>query len=205
MRTIIALLLGTLVVSTAAAQPEDDLAERERTRIRQHLAHVELTLRARDTSHLTPAQRQARLASLDRLRTYRERGVFPRNTRHPDQYLPYFIDDHGTACAVAQLILDSGAEELAHRVADRENHAYVPDMTTEGLGEWADAHGFTVDELAMIQPSYCGPAFDAGPCEGDDDGEDGCSVSAPGAGDAGLPLVLAALALTLGLVRRRRR
>jgi len=211
MRTIPVLILMLLTAPIAAARADDGRLERERERIEAHLAHVELTLRARDVCHLGSEQRAARAASLDRLRVYREAGVFPRNTRHPDEYLPYFIDDYGTACAVAHLVIASGSGDLAQAVASGENHAYVPDMTTSGLVAWAEASGFTIDELAMIQPSYCGPDFDAAPCGGadagtggrrDDDG--GCSVSSPGA-SPGAPSVLALLTLAVAVAVRRGR
>ena len=52
-------------------------------RLRQHFKHVETTLRARDVSHLSPALRQSREHALDRLHSYAERSIFPRNYERP--------------------------------------------------------------------------------------------------------------------------
>jgi hypothetical protein len=39
-------------------------------------------------------------------------------------------------------------------VARTDNHVYIPELRDPRLGEWARANGFTVEELARIQPSY---------------------------------------------------
>lgn len=202
-------LIGILVLAmagTALAQ-DDALVERERERIRMHLSHVEHVLRARDVSQLSEAQRQARERHLDTLHAYWVEGRFPRNELRPDDYLPIFIDEHETACAVGYLMIEDGAGDLAERIHQEENYAYVPDIRTDGVAAWAEAAGFTVDELAMIQPSYCGPSFDAEPCggadagPGSDDGGDGCAVRPAGGGGG----ALAGLALALALFWARRR
>src|SRR5436309_1683677 len=78
-------------------------APAEVARIRWHLARVEVQLRARDVSALTPAERAARTRSLDVLHEYWVRGVFPVNTDFPGRHVPYFIDRYGTRCAMAYL------------------------------------------------------------------------------------------------------
>lgn len=131
-------------VVTYGTEPTGD----EVRRIQTHLRYVLARLRARPA---TP-QRTAALAALER---YIEGGVFPRRTG--DTYAgrrPRFVDDRGVHCAVGQLIADSGHPELARAIAAEHEYAYVPDITTPGLREWAAATGFTLDELAMIQPSY---------------------------------------------------
>ncbi len=129
----------------------------EVTRIRDHLAFVHGLLARREVSQLTPAQREARVASLADLARYIERGVFPRRTRDGyDGRRPRFIDDRGVHCAVGQLIADSGHEDLARSINARFEYAHVREMTSPALVAWASARGFTVDELAMIQPSYHG-------------------------------------------------
>lgn len=127
----------------------------EVTRIRAHLELVHALLVARDDSQLSLAQRDARAASLANLERYIERGEFPRRTS--DDYegrRPRFIDDRGVHCAVGQLIADSGHEQLARAINARFEYTHVRDMDEPALSAWASAHGFTVDELAMIQPGY---------------------------------------------------
>ncbi len=131
-------------------EPGDEVA-----RVRAHLAFVHALLVDRDVSALSPSRREARAASLADLERYIERGVFPRRT--DDGFAgrrPRFIDDRGVHCAVGQLITDSGEEELAQAINARFEYAHVRDMTAPALVAWADSHGFTVDELAMIQPGY---------------------------------------------------
>ncbi|MEQ9498042.1 MAG: hypothetical protein RIT81_14320 [Deltaproteobacteria bacterium] len=124
-------------------------------RIVVHLAYVEAKLRSRDTSTLTPAQRKRRAHLLDVLATYRSDGVFPR--RGVDGYVgrrPRFIDDRGVHCAVGHLIKASGHAALARSIDEDFEYAYVAQMDAPELLDWARAHGFTVEELAMIQPGY---------------------------------------------------
>ena len=93
-----------LVVGTPNQTPEQ-IAHK-----RRHLDLVLEELASRDTSHLAPAQREARARALERLRAYSARGRFPINDEFPGWEVPYFIDGHGTRCALAQVIDDSGHE-----------------------------------------------------------------------------------------------
>lgn len=153
-----------LFAPPSCGPPILDAAGAERRRIRRHLSEVESRLRAADTSHLSPQQQQRRTTALDRLHDYLLEGDFPRNRDHPHAYNPYFIDEGGTACAVADLMLASGDVQLAQRVGSNHNQDFLGDMKTPGLAEWATAMGFTAQELAAIQPAYCScedsPDFD---------------------------------------------
>jgi hypothetical protein len=121
--------------------------------IATHLMLVEKTLRQRDNSTLTSTQKNNRFHLLDELNGYWRKGVFPEN-----DYLTYknpvFIDRKGTHCAVGYLMMQSGNDDLAKRIDANEKFAYVHNIKTEGVKAWADEHGFTVDELAWIQPGY---------------------------------------------------
>jgi hypothetical protein len=142
--------------------------------IRTHLLVVEETLRKKDVSTLSEEQKKNRNASLDVLHTYALNGTFPKNLYHSDR-TPYFIDDFGTACAVGQLIISSGHKEFAERVRKENNNAYISELSLEysEINEWAVAYGFTLDELAWIQPCYCsmpGPGTMDVSCYGGYDG-----------------------------------
>jgi hypothetical protein len=121
--------------------------------ISAHLFLVEQTLRARSIAHLSAEQKSNRFHLLDELKDYSAQGVFPVN-----EYLPYqnpvFIDRIGTHCAVGYLMMQSGNEDLARRIDTREKFAYIHEIKTPGVAQWADLHGFTIDELAWIQPGY---------------------------------------------------
>ena len=127
-------------------------------RIQAHLLLVVENLRSRHPEGLSLSQEINRNQLLDRLAEYAMAGEFPQNTHHQIR-IPYFIDDFGTPCAVGHLLYESGFREFAQQVRKEDNNAYVLDMDYPELPVWADAHGFTVDELAWIQPGYAFPHF----------------------------------------------
>ena len=127
----------------------------DRLRLRTHLAYVEALLRARPRPSLTPTQRSRRQALLDSLRSYRRAGRFPRNTEVPGRS-PVFIDDEGRLCAVGHLIAVSAGRDLAERIDAQYHLADVRDMRLPAIDRWAEAHGVSRRELAMIQPWYGG-------------------------------------------------
>jgi hypothetical protein len=121
--------------------------------IATHLKLVEQILRQRDVIYLSSAQKQNRTHLLDELNGYWKAGVFPVN-----DYLPYkspvFIDRKGTHCAVGYLMMQSGYDDLAQHIDHNEKFAYVHEIKTAGVAAWANKYGFTIDELAWIQPQY---------------------------------------------------
>ncbi len=154
-------LVVVAVVAAAVGGGPLTRYDREVDRLRAHFAQVDRELTSRDVSHLTSAQRRAREAHIARLRAYAAAGAFPQNTRHPGAYVPYFVDDAGTRCAMAFLIEQSGAGDYVARVATRMNYAYIGAIARDAelgaaLREWLDANGLTLDEAARIQPAYNG-------------------------------------------------
>jgi hypothetical protein len=142
-------ILFTLAALAAPARAD------EVTRIRVHLIHALDHVLAADTSALTPSQRAHRTAAIGALGKYIVRGEFPRRTGDPFVGLrPRFVDDRGVNCAVGQLIVDSGAPELTRSIAAAHEYDLVRDIHEPALLAWATTNGFTVDELAMIQPGY---------------------------------------------------
>lgn len=132
-------------------------AQLERFRIQRHLALVEATLRRETPPDLADGPARARARLLDELHLYAERGIFPQNPDFPDQRVPYFIDEFGTACAVGHLMIVSGAAPLAHAIANDENNDVLADIDHPGVAPWLAANGLTAAEAAWIQPQY-------GPC-----------------------------------------
>lgn len=159
-------VLSTLAGLALASHPgvSDDDA------IHDHLHRVETSLRAADVSHLSASQRDRRADLLDVLQTYRSVGVFPHNPGYasherpvvvsgvfPDagtDRTPVFVDGYGTHCAVGYLLAADGREELVERIVDGGNLRYVHEIDEPELLAWAVQSGFTVDELARIQPAY---------------------------------------------------
>ncbi len=129
----------------------------EAERIALHLHLVREQLAARNVSDLSAAQRAEREQLIGKLQVYADRGIFPKNEVLSYRN-PVFIDHYGTACAVGQLIIESGHRDLSERISKEMNLAYVLDMPSSQLwpeiGAWANEHGFTAEELAWIQPTY---------------------------------------------------
>jgi hypothetical protein len=142
-------------VSSTASRLEQRHAEAGR--LRTHFDAVDLELRGRDTSILTPAQRAMRFTLISWLRDYRNAGMFPENTTLPNR-APFFRDDRGVLCAMAYLIARSGRTDIVDRVARTKNNAYIPELAGDhDLARWLEDAGLTVTEAARIQPDY-------GPC-----------------------------------------
>lgn len=127
--------------------------------IQMHLSLVEKTLRNKNVDHLSNEQKQNRLACLTILHDYWVNGVFPKNLFH-DKRTPYFIDKFGTACAVGQLIISTGNGDFAKKIMTENNNAYISELNLKypEINKWATHHGFSIDELAWIQPCYCSPS-----------------------------------------------
>ncbi|MEZ5173126.1 MAG: T9SS type A sorting domain-containing protein [Bacteroidia bacterium] len=121
--------------------------------IQIHLLHVEEVLRSRQYDYMNTEQKSHRLQLLDVLHAYALEEKFPQNVHYRFQ-TPVFIDDFGTHCAVGYLMKRSGSADLAWQISQVNNLAYVREITVPGVAEWAQQWGFTVNELAWIQPGY---------------------------------------------------
>lgn len=125
----------------------------EAERIQYHLEAVIAHLKENSTSTFSIEAQKNRQQLLDELKIYAARKVFPQNIYHQERR-PYFIDHKGTHCAVGYLMKVSGAGDLARQIQKEHNYDYIVDITTNGVVEWAKEHGFTLAELAWIQPGY---------------------------------------------------
>jgi len=163
---LVVLALALLLFAGAGpAEAESGAVLEDQSRIREHRSSVETYLRGQDTSHLSAAQREARAKNIAHLHEYWTAGVFPRNTLR-NYPTPIFIDPADRACAVGYLMIESGWDEAARKVAENENLAYVNDIQTPEVAEWLAQSGLSVQEAAWIQPeydeSYC---WDNCPCD----------------------------------------
>jgi hypothetical protein len=150
--------VAVLALSAAAlARPApSDPSLAEVPRIRAHFHDVRRELLARDVSGLTDAQRANRERAIAALGRYAEAGVFPHNHRAAGAgRVPFFVDEHGTLCAVAFLIAESGRRDLVDRVAATRNNASVRELASDSqVVAWLDANGITAYEAGRIQPFY---------------------------------------------------
>ncbi len=124
-------------------------------RIQTHLIFVESILKNRDVSHLNPQQQTNRVHHLSVLKQYWKRNLYPKNTFHPNRQ-PYFVDINGTHCAVGYLIEKSGGTKLVQKIKKNDNYSYIHELVLKypEIEIWATENGFTIDELAWIQPAY---------------------------------------------------
>src|SRR5262245_13054219 len=97
-------------------------------RIQLHLQRAEWRLRRQGCSGLSPNLQAARVRRLDQLNIYWRRRRFPRNKNRGVPYMPCFIDAQGRTCAVAHLMIAAGQSQLAERVAQEANYAYLAEM-----------------------------------------------------------------------------
>ncbi|MEM6805662.1 MAG: T9SS type A sorting domain-containing protein, partial [Bacteroidota bacterium] len=125
----------------------------DRARIAKHLERVGELLQNRKPFPLNAQQSENREALLSILKNYERRGQFPINTYHLDRQ-PYFIDNEGTACAVGHLLQKSGYQGFAKQISQEMNYAYLLDMPYKEIETWSWEHGFSKEELALIQPGY---------------------------------------------------
>ena len=131
----------------------------EKTRISIHLEFVEKELRKTDVSQLSETARKNRLLRLNELNEYWRTGIFPLPT-NPDHNVftesrrPCFIDDHGRICAVGYLVEQSAGRNVAESINAKHKFEYLLDMNDPVIDHWAQENGFTLKELAMIQPTY---------------------------------------------------
>ncbi len=126
----------------------------ETKRIKTHLKYVRDRLAEKSVVHLTAEERQNRMKNLNRLSNYIQQGAFPVNEEYHGQRRPNFIDSEGRICAVGYLIAQSEGLKAAERIKSKYQYAYVRDMDSQYLTDWAEQNGFTQRELAMIQPAY---------------------------------------------------
>jgi hypothetical protein len=125
----------------------------EKELIKYHLQETEKLLRGKSVSHLTNAQQIQRAKNIDILHYYMLTSVFPINEKYEER-TPCFIDKYDTYCAVGYLMKNTGGFTIANDIKATQNYSYLKNITHPKLMEWVENSGFTIDELALIQPGY---------------------------------------------------
>jgi len=143
---------------------EQKVFQSEEAIITYHLQQVEQYLNQKEIIHLSQETIDCRKEGLEVLHGYWQKGLYPKNN-HLSYQVPFFIDDASTACAVGYIMQGTGHEALAEYIAETQNNAYVKEMVGKNIFAWATSYGFTVDELAWIQPAY-GPCWNGQPWQG---------------------------------------
>jgi len=127
--------------------------DNDEDRIAYHLQLVVESLRQTTQENVSKKALRKRTHLLEQLAVYASSKRFPTNSFHPTRQ-PCFIDKQGTHCAVGYLMSVSGHEALAQHISQQYNYSYIHDMPVEEISPWAKEYGFSIDELAWIQPGY---------------------------------------------------
>jgi Secretion system C-terminal sorting domain len=122
-------------------------------KIQLHLQIVIQKLIETPTVSLTTVQKNKRQFLIQQLEKYTAAKIFPINT-FTTFTTPIFINNNGTHCAVGYLMQQSGFEHLAQQINSTERFEYLKNIKTIGVHKWACNNGFTLNELALIQPGY---------------------------------------------------
>lgn len=125
----------------------------DREYVQAHLSSVLEILRSNPTWGLSEAQFNSRVHLIQLLDAYRLAGQFPLNYYRRDR-IPVFIDEHNTHCAVGFLMMKTGHDALAHKIASVDNYIWVKDIKDPEVVAWQQASGFTMEELKLIQGAY---------------------------------------------------
>jgi len=125
----------------------------ESEKIKLHLAQVENILRKNIPSDLSDEQLSNRFRNLNILHKYSQNGTFPRNLTHKNR-IPVFVDDRNIPCAVGYLMLKSGYNDFVSTTRTNSNNIYVKEIQSYMFEQFKSESGFTLDELALIQPGY---------------------------------------------------
>src|ERR1041385_2648873 len=134
-------------------------ADSESERMHLHLQYAHDLLAGKPAT--SPDLEKKRAATLATLQDYVNKRITPQNT-HAGVRTPVFIDDYGTICAVGYLIEKSVGRALPEKIAKKHRYDYIEDIAAampEG-SNWVKESGFTLDEIASIQPGYERPAVE---------------------------------------------
>lgn len=144
-------------ISTFGTLPDESVSET--ARIRTHLSYVQRLLSETPTGHLSEKQSTNRNQILSALQEYLVAEKFPVNSAYPGERRPCFIDDKGTICAVGYLVEQTRGREMAEVINKNHQYDFLLEMNEPALEAWAEEYGLTLEECAMIQPTY-GPLPD---------------------------------------------
>lgn len=128
----------------------------EKELVKLHLLNaIELIKENTAKLDLNNKQLQQRNKNLEILSEYANRELFPINNIQTER-TPIFVDEAGTHCAVGYLLKLDGENEIIDFVTSSNNLIKILEIENESFNSWQENSGFTMDELALIQPGYSG-------------------------------------------------
>lgn len=122
-------------------------------RVQKHLISVLKKLEKADTSSLSELQKLNRQKILGYLREYINLGEYPINDTSFSRHA-IFRDKFGNYCAVGYLFHRYGNDSIVDEIEANNNLVYINEITDERYLQAITDMGITVDEAAMIQPTY---------------------------------------------------
>ena len=126
----------------------------EEMRVACHLLYAEQLIRTGETNHLNKTQKVNRTHIADLLHEYAMKGEYPKNYDYPGERAPCFIDKDKTICAVGYLIEQTEGLEVAQSINETYQYADIFEMDLEFIEGWAIKNGLSLEECAIIQPTY---------------------------------------------------
>lgn len=142
-------------VKKYGVEPGNETSEQER--IQTHLLYVEQLLRQKKfTGPAVLAEKRNTLLNL--LHEYAVAGKFPDNADYPGERKPCFIGNNGNICAVGYLVEQTAGLAAAEAINKKHKYETIYEMQyDELLQSWVAQSGLTLEECAMIQPTYGWP------------------------------------------------
>jgi hypothetical protein len=130
----------------------------EDERIQTHLLYAEELLRNKNTDHLPVAVAENRNHLLNLLHNYAIAKKFPKNYDYPGERKPCFIDRDANICAVGYLVEQTAGRDAAIAINNKYQYETIAAMKGDALlTGWVAQSGLTLEECAMIQPTYGWP------------------------------------------------
>lgn len=158
LHTVNAIIGDESFVQTFRKEPAQSTAEV--LRIQTHLMFVEKELRNKNVFGLTKKQKRNREKVLNLLHQYWLKGVFPSNYDYPEERKPCFIDRNGKICAVGYLVEKTAGRNVVEKINANHQYEFIEEMNEKIVVEWAKEYGLTLEECALIQPTYGGMPTD---------------------------------------------
>lgn len=158
LNTVNAVIGDESFIQTFNTYPDNSTGEL--VRIQTHLMFVEQLLRNKNLLPLTKRQKRNREKVLDLLHQYWTSGVFPSNYDYPAERKPCFIDRDGKICAVGYLVEKTEGRQIAEKINSAYQYQYISEMNEAIINSWAKENGLTLQECALIQPTYGGMPTD---------------------------------------------
>jgi hypothetical protein len=150
MRTHQVLTITLAVVAAGLSLPACGSHGRTPTTTRATTTAVPTTMSVSDAGDPRAALAAQRALQIQRLHDYRLAARFPANV-YVEGWLNVFQGEDGSLCAVANLIHQSGRDDLVAQVVRENNFVALRDVHDGPIMDWILASGLTHEETVMIQ------------------------------------------------------